>query len=188
MRKKLHLPLDKKIVLYTGSLYANRGIDNILKLAKLFPQVYFLVIGGPEKQKNDYIKSALIQKTKNIRFLGYIPHFKVKDYLIAADVLLMIWSKEVKTINYCSPLKVFEYMASGRIIVGHAFPTIKEVLTDGETAYLTNPDSFDELQMKISLALAQNYPNSMAQTAQRLALNKYSWKVRAQTILESINT
>ncbi len=188
LREEFKLPLHKKIVSYAGSLYANRGIENILKLARLFPQVLFLVLGGPEQGKNYYIKSSVNQNIKNITFVGYIPHHKVKDYLFAADVLLMIWTKQVKTIDYCSPLKMFEYMAAGRIIVGHAFPTIREVLTDGQSAYLADPTSFDDLKRKMALALEQSYPNLMAHSARTLALEQYSWKARAQAILNNIGS
>ena len=58
----------------------------------------------------------------------------------------MIWTDKTNTMNYCSPLKLFEYMAAGRIIVGHDFPTISEVLTNNETALLVPPDSFEALR------------------------------------------
>jgi len=77
-------------------------------------------------------------------------------------------------------------MASGRIIVGHAFPTINEVLSDGETALLADPDSFEELRHKFAEALEQTYPNPMAQEARRLALSKYTWQSRVETILNNI--
>jgi len=186
LRKRLNLPLQRKIVLYAGSLYPNRGIENILKLAKLFPQALFLILGGPVERRSFYIEASRDHNINNILFLGYIPHHRVKDYLFAADVLLMIWTEKVKTINFCSPLKMFEYMASGRIIVGHSFPTIREILTDKKNAYLADPNSFENLQMKLRLALKQRYPNSIAQEARRLVLSKYTWKARVQTILESI--
>lgn len=185
-REKLGLPLHKKIVIYAGSLYLNRGIENILKLSRHFPQVFFLILGGPEERKKYYIEICMNQNIKNIAFIGYIPYHKVKNYLFAADVLLMIWTKEVKTINYCSPLKMFEYMAAERIIVGHAFPTIKEVLTDGDTAYLVDPDSFQELCEKMKRALDDSYPSEMAKRARSLALKEYTWSKRASKILDSI--
>ena len=119
----------------------------------------------------------------NIVFTGHVRHQDVKQYLFAADVLLMIWSRQVPTINYCSPLKMFEYMAAERIIVGHAFPTILEVLKDGEDAYLADPDSFDDLRKKMALALNEEYPNSMAKRARELAMKKYTWQARARAIL-----
>jgi glycosyltransferase involved in cell wall biosynthesis len=173
MRNKLGLPNGPKIVVYAGSLYENRGIENIVKLAVFFPEALFVVVGGPEE-------------VSNIVFTGYVAHHKVKDYLFASDVLLMLWTKEVKTINGCSPLKMFEYMGAGRIIVGHAFPTIKEVLKDGENAYLVDHESFDDLCGKMKLALRQSYPNAMAKRARELAINTYSWEARATRLLKSI--
>jgi glycosyltransferase involved in cell wall biosynthesis len=187
LRTQLGLPANKKIVLYGGSLYADRGIDKILALAKNFIHTCFAIIGGSQKNIDYYTKRAQQQKITNIIFAGRVPHHKVRHYLMAADVLLMVWSTKVRTINYCSPLKMFEYMAAGKIIVGHGFPTIREVLTDGKNALLVNPDSFDELKAKLALALSYSYPNNLAANARRLALEKYSWKTRASKILASIN-
>jgi glycosyltransferase involved in cell wall biosynthesis len=98
----------------------------------------------------------------------------------------MTWTKKVKTINYCSPLKMFEYMAAGRIIVGYGFPTIKEVLDDGKTALLADPDSFDELKAKLKRALEADSIEGIAERARDLALNRYSWDQRAKSILNQL--
>ena len=125
-------------------------------------------------------------KLTNLQLTGWLAKEKVKQYLSAADALLMIWTKKVPTINYCSPLKMFEYMAAGRIIVGHAFPTIREVLTDGENACLAEPDSFEDLCNKLSDALYDPNLSQMAAKARDLVLKEYTWQKRAQTIMEKI--
>lgn len=179
----LGLPIDKKIVAYIGSLYKDRGIESILELAKIFQDVLFVVVGGPEDKKDLYQEMSKDLGLSNMLFTGHVSHQKVKQYLFAADVLLMIWSRQVPTMNYCSPLKVFEYMAAERIIVGHAFPTILEVLTDGEDAYLADPDSFDDLREKMTLALHEDYPAPMAKKARALVMKKYTWEGRARALL-----
>jgi glycosyltransferase involved in cell wall biosynthesis len=183
LRQALALPLNQKIVVYAGSLYQDRGIERILDLAKIFENVLFVVVGGPEDRKQIYLDMCRAGNISNIMFTGHVVHQEVSKYLHAADVLLMIWSKQVPTINYCSPLKMFEYMAAERIIVGDAFPTILEVLKDGETAYLADPDSFDDLRNKLTLALNEEYPNVMAKKARALAMNNYTWDERVRTIL-----
>ena len=182
----LGLSHDEKYVVYAGSLYPNRGIETILSLGEQFPQVTFIVLGGPEHQKNHFQNLALKNNIRNIRFVGWISHSKVKTYLFAADVLLMIWSKNVPTIAYCSPLKVFEYMAAGRVIVGHGFPTVKEVLKNGETAHLVSPDSFDDLVDSLSRALKQGPSSPMAKNARNLAFSRYSWDERVKRIIKAI--
>lgn len=185
-RKNLNLPLNHKLVLYAGSLYEDRGIETIIRLAGSFQNTVFIVVGGPAQRKDYYVSYAKRLGIRNIVFTGYIPHYVVKEYLFAADVLLMIWTDKVKTIEFCSPLKMFEYMASGRIIVGHGFRTIREVLTDNKTAYLSNPHSYDDLKQKLSQALESKYPNAMAEAARTLAMEQYTWEARARSILEAL--
>lgn len=187
LRKQLGFPTDKKVVLYAGSLYANREIVKVLDLARAFPDTCFVIIGGSQEQAGYYAKQAQRQQITNIMIVGRVPHHKVRKYLMAADVLLMVWSTKVRTINYCSPLKMFEYMAAGKVIVGHSFPTIREVLTDGKNALLANPNSFDELKAKLTEALSYGYPNDLAANAKKLAFEKYSWRIRASKVLASVN-
>lgn len=187
-RADLGIKDKKKIVIYVGSLYKDRGIEEILKLAHSFPEVQFMIVGGPEKNKIIYESGALNRGLSNMAFTGRVPHYQVKDYLFAADVLLMLWSRRVPTIRVCSPLKVFEYMAAERIIVGHGFPTIREVLKDGETAFLADPDSFEDLKRKMSQALSLDYPNDMAKKARKVALQNYTWEGRARAIVEALGS
>ncbi|MBC8393731.1 MAG: glycosyltransferase [Deltaproteobacteria bacterium] len=185
-RLELGIELDKKIVMYVGSLYPDRGVEIIFKLAKTFPDRLFVIVGGPDENKRCYESEARTQGVENILFYGRVPHSKVKDCLFAADVLLMLWTNRTPTISICSPLKVFEYMAAGRVIVGTGFPTIREVLTDGENALLASPECFQELVSKLRQGLEMEYPNTVAENARCMAFEKYSWQIRVQTILDGL--
>lgn len=179
-RAKLGIDSDAKVVTYAGSLYADRGIETILDLAGLFPEVRFVVVGGPEQHRQLY--SSRAAELGNVELVGWVEPHRVPDYLFAADVLLMIWSRSVPTINYCSPLKMFEYMAAGRVIVGHGFPTIREVLRDGETALLADPDDFEALAAKLRQALTSPHGPEIAERARQLAFDEYTWRARAERI------
>jgi len=185
-RKILGIRSDNKIVAYAGSLYRDRGIESILRLAKTFPDADFYIIGGPEEKKQFYKAMSVQLELNNVFFTGHIPPCKVKNYLFAADVLLMLWTQKTSTINICSPLKAFEYMAAGRIIVGQAFPTIREIFTHGENALLSNPNLYNELERKLKEALSLQYPNKLADNARQLAFLKYSWQKRTRHILDAL--
>ncbi len=174
-----------KVVVYTGSLYADRNIEWILELALRHPDTLFVVVGGPETQRDKYEAMGKQGQLGNLRFTGYVPPSRVTTYQFAADILLMLWSWAVPTIHICSPLKAFEYMATGRTIVGQAFPTIKEVLADGEDAFLADPSSVDALDAKLSQALAIDHPNETGARARRRAFEEYTWKRRAESILSA---
>ena len=185
-RIKLNLPGDKKIVTYSGSLYPDRNIEKIIDLAKYFPRELFIVIGGPKENADFYQSLAKETRVANIQFTGPVKHTMIPYYLYASDVLLALWSKKVPTINYCSPLKIFEYMAAGRIIVAHGFPTIKEVIRHEENGLLVTPDDFNDLVEKTDMALYNTNLKGIEKQARSEAFEKYKWVTRAAEILEKV--
>ena len=187
-RNKLGLSSDRKIIVYVGSINERRGIDNILKLAKKHPEQFFIIVGGSTTEVNKIQKKIAIEKINNIMFTGFIEHNRVYSYLAAADVLLMVFDWKFGTMDYCSPMKMFEYMAAGRIIVAQNFPTISEVLEHNKDALLANPDSFKELNLCLTEALSMKYPNELATNARRKVLSQYTWGKRAKRIIEEIGS
>ena len=184
-RNRLGLPEDGHLVVYAGSLYPDREVESVFKLARAYPSAHFLVIGGPKERRLELEREQMSLDLDNVTFKGRVPHQNVREYLFAADVILMLWGVSVPTIKICSPLKVFESMAAGRVIVGHGFPTIREVLTDGQEALLATPGDYQDLERKLGLALGMSYPNSMAERARTLALEKYTWDRRARMLMDS---
>jgi glycosyltransferase involved in cell wall biosynthesis len=185
-RKELSLPTDKIIVSYTGRLYADRKIENIITLASKFNNILFLVVGGPNENAQLYRNEALKMQLSNILFTGQVKQPAVSDYLAASDILLALWSSEVPTINYCSPLKLFEYMAANRVILAHGFPTIKEVLIDKVDALLVKPDDTNDLINKLDEALNLSKPEVLADNAYEKAVNEYTWSKRVEQIFIDI--
>ena len=183
-KSKLNLSVDKTIVTYTGGLYPSRDIENIVHLAKEFPDVHFLVIGGPEKNRQYFQKLSQKKAVSNVNFMGFVEHNLIPYYLYASDILLALWSLKVPTINYCSPLKVFEYMAAGRTIVAHDFPTIREVLENEKDSILCEPDNFDSLKSALSKALIEQDTSNYGKIARDKAFELYSWDNRVRKLLE----
>jgi len=186
IRSNLKLPLNRKIVTYTGGLYPDRGIENIIFLAKDFPEICFLVIGGPERNRQNFQNLSQARSVHNIIFMGFVEHSLIPNYLFASDILLALWSSKVPTINYCSPLKIFEYMAAGRTIVAHNFPTIREVLKDGRDSILCEPDNFSSLKEALNKALMQTNDLDYGNFARSKAFKLYSWDNRVKRLLEFI--
>ena len=186
-RKALQLPLDKELAIYTGNLYPNRGVNIVLNLAKEFKEITFIVVGGPEKFKKELVKNSLDLKLENIHFLGQVAFSKIHLYQFAADINLGIWSKDVPTINYCSPLKIFEYMAVGRIIVAMGFPSIKEVLINNKNAFVSNPEKQDSFTKKFKEAITNKTKgNELAFNARKESFQSYTWKSRAKKIISKL--
>lgn len=177
---------SKLKVVYTGSLYEDRGIDRLLKLAKDFPKVNFLVVGGPDKNAELFNNKVKEDNLSNILFTGYVDHKYVSYYLSEADVLLALWSSLVPTIDYCSPLKIFEYMNSNKLIIADGFITIKEVLNNNENAILCAPDDYESLMHSLRDVINNPDKLNIGKNNKELIRSKYSWEKRVELILEKL--
>ncbi len=173
----------------TGHLYAGRGADLFLALAGRFPQVTFLWVGGRPQEVEHWRERAKASGLKNVRFTGFIPNRDLPVYQAAADVLLMPYGYSItgssggNTAEYCSPMKMFEYMATGRAIVTSDLPVLREVL-DETTAVFCQPDDTAAWQQALD-ALLQDADRRAAMGRQALSdVVAYTWVERARRSLE----
>ena len=130
-------------VMCTGHLYAGRGADLFLALAKSLPQAHFVWVGGRPEDIAIWKQRA---ESDNITFTGFIPNRDLPLYQAAADILLMPYSRSIMgssgtadSASVASPMKMFEYMAAGRAIVSADLPVIREVLNE-KNAVFCEPD------------------------------------------------
>lgn len=175
---------DSRIILYIGSLARNRGIDKIVVAAREHADIEFYMIGGPEEEYRHYANYIYQNKLRHVHVLPQVPYHDIPTYLAAADALLMCWSSQVPTINHCSPMKMFEYMAAERPILGHWFPTILEVLNPEHDAILFEPDSATAISEAVERFKTDRYLPDMPRNARAKVCSSYTWAKRATAIID----
>ena len=181
-RVKLGLPKEIKLVIYTGHLYLWKGADTLAEAAvKLGNNTDVIFVGGTKKDveffRNKY------GGVKNLMILGNISHNEIPMYLRAADVLVIPNSaKEKISSMYTSPMKLFEYMASGTPIVASDLPSIREVLNERSAAFFI-PDDAESLASVI-IDLLQD-PSRRARLSSQILSDiiRFSWDHRANGII-----
>ncbi len=189
LRKELSLPADKKIILYSGHLYRWKGTDVLLASARILqqsPEFLFVCIGGTQEDVAQMQHET--RGMSGIQFLGHKPKEQVPKYLAAADVLVLPNTAATQeSVRFTSPLKLFEYMASGTPIVASDLPSLKEVLSEA-TAFFAKPGSGESLAHAVQEALAHI---GEAQTRARAALalsHEHTWDAHAQKTLAFIES
>jgi glycosyltransferase involved in cell wall biosynthesis len=187
-RQKLNFPSSPTVVC-TGHLYAGRGADLFLALAKELPQAHFVWVGGKAEDVETW-KSRV--QSDNVTFTGFIPNQKLPLYQSAADVLLMPYSRFIMgssgtadSASVASPMKMFEYMAAERAIVTSDLPVIREVLNE-KSAVFCEPDDLDDWKSKIRELLADE-PRRFALGRQAgRDVQGYTWLARAEKIMRGL--
>ncbi|MBU0509982.1 glycosyltransferase family 4 protein [bacterium] len=185
-RRQLGIETTIPVVVYAGALKSDRGIDRMIRAAQELPEIEFYLAGGKENEIAHWkTESARIGVT-NIHFPGRMPHREIPLWLAAADVLLMMWTWRVPTIRGCSPMKLFEYMAAGRLIVGPAFPTVCEVMDHGKEGILFEPDSQTGLIAALREAVTTLGDRTMPEAARKKVAENYTWRARTERILDAL--
>ena len=134
-----------------------------------------------------YEDEYLARAPGNVEFTGFVAPSAVPDYLAAADVLVMPTTEDLPYAAYTSPLKLFEYMASGSPVVASDLPVLREVLRHGENALLYPPR--DPVALAEAVRRLWSEPAFGHAVADRAwsDVQHYGWRPRAARILERID-
>lgn len=184
IKKELNLPVDKKIILYAGHLYPQKGVYTILDAAKVLPEKYFVFIGGLPNDVKNFKKAA--NGLENVEIRGSKKYAEVPKYLKAGDLLIIANSgKDETEKKYTSPLKLFEYLAAGKPIIASRVPAIEEFLNE-KTAIFFEPDNFRDLA-KVIEQISNNFEQQKELAHNALEkVKKYTWRERAKKIINFI--
>jgi glycosyltransferase involved in cell wall biosynthesis len=170
---------------YAGNLYPWKGVDVFLRALAGLPNVRGLIIGGHRAEPDlgrleDLARSLSL--AGRVTFTGPVDPPQVASRLMEADVLVLPNTAMAISARYTSPLKLFEYLASGRPIVASDLPALAEVLRHGQNAWFVAPGDPEALARGIRCVLDD------ADLAQRLARGafdaaaEYSWDRRAERL------
>ncbi|MEN6428834.1 MAG: glycosyltransferase family 4 protein [Phycisphaerales bacterium] len=178
------------VIGYVGSFLPGRGIELILSLAARLPHLQFRLIGGTLEQIRGPSPRAI---PANVECCGFVEPGKVSALFDGMDILLMPYQVHTTThggvvsTQWMSPLKMFEYMASGVPLIASDLPVLREVLVPECNGLLVAPDDVGAWAQAIQrLAGDCELRQRLAASARADVVRKYNWSVRAKTIVEQL--
>ena len=175
------------LLTYCGSLSKSKGIDLIINSAKYINNVEFQIIGGLKVDVDHYKKIANDNGVKNINFIGQVNYSDVPNLLNKSDILLLPSSaKNIKSRNYTSAMKLFEYMSIGKPIIASNIPSNTEILENNLNCLLFEPDNPKSMVEKINTLINDKELNKkITKNSSKLAI-KYSWTERSKKMIKRI--
>ena len=108
---------------------------------------------------------------------------------VIPDILLIPYDTDFtikggsKALEYSSPIKLFEYLSSGKPIIASNLPSISRILSDGSDSILVNPDSFNDLNTALSSLLASKELSSRISEKSLKLSRQFTWVGRAKRML-----
>jgi glycosyltransferase involved in cell wall biosynthesis len=172
VRRSLGLGDETPVVLYTGTFEAYQGLDLLFEAMRVVvatrPDARLVMVGGePAQVAAARAAVGRLGLTAAVLFTGQRPAEEVPAYLDAATALVSPRASGTNT-----PLKIYQYLRSGRPIVATRLRTHTQVLND-EVAILT-PATPEGLAQGLLRAMTAPEAVAMGERARALAATKYS--------------
>jgi len=185
LRNKHQIPSDEIVIVFVGSFQPYHKVDLLLDAfnrIKNDANVHLLLVGDGRtlQQCAALVKSLRIES--QVTFTGRVPYSQVPHYLAAGDIAVM-----PATNDYGNPMKVYEYMALGKVVVAPDQSTIREIGTHGQDCYLFVPEDISSLAGALRVLVSdQGLRNRLSVAAAKKAV-KNSWSQRAEVLEAAIS-
>jgi len=160
------------------------------------PDVDFHVVGGTETDLarwRNHGNGNGNGNGSNLVFHGHVPLVRTEAYRRAVDVLLAPYQASVRPAGgradigrWMSPLKIFEYMGSGRAMIVSDLPVLREIVTDGVTALLARPDDVDAWVGAVERLRDPALRQELADRARAQLVDRHTWARRAEDVLAGL--
>jgi glycosyltransferase involved in cell wall biosynthesis len=177
--------IKKNTCAYFGSLTLGKGLEVILSIAKKLKEINFHI----------YTDKNLINKNfrdfpNNIFFFDYIPYSKVPSVIQKYNVVLMpyqnkvlVRSNNLETSRFMSPLKLFDYLASGKIIIASNLKVYSHILRNNFNSILVHYNDIDLWCKKIKQIFKYPKKFNNIKINARITARKYTWNKRVKNII-----
>jgi glycosyltransferase involved in cell wall biosynthesis len=178
---------------YVGNLYPGRGIELILELAARLPAYDFELVGGSEQDLATWRARDL---PANLILAGFVRPAELAARYRSFDAVLMpyprsgigVASGAHDTSRWCSPMKMFEYMAAGPPIVTSDLPVLGEVLHHEHNALVAAADDVASWQHAVERLITDPaLARRLAQQAYADLVREHTWDTRVRSIFSTLS-
>lgn len=155
-----------------GTLHAARlDIDVLVEAAKLRPSWSFVLIGPDLLEPAD---RGRLLGLANVHHLGVRPHPAIRGYLEGLDVCL-VPHRDTEFTRSLDPLKLYEYLATGRPVVATPVAIVAEL-----KSHIALASTAEELVVAAERAIALD--STQRSSARREAVAGATWEARAEEL------
>jgi len=180
---KRALGLSGKLVLgFTGFMRDWHGLSDVLDWmagADVPKHIHLLLVGDGPALGGLKAQAARLNLADRVTFAGLVDRDMVAKMVAVFDIAL-----QPKSVEYASPLKLFEYMALGKAIVAPDQPNIREVLEPGVSGLLFDPARPESMTGAIArLARDEDLRARLGEGARKgIDERGYTWKENARRV------
>ncbi len=139
---KLGVPENTFTIMYHGALMRNRGVESIVELVSMNPNIVGIILGNGDEPYTSEIHALVSERKVENRVLFH-PAVTIDElwkYVGAADAGMVILKNVCANHYYALPNKLFENIQSRTPIIGSDFPEIGRIINQYGIGLTCDPD------------------------------------------------
>jgi glycosyltransferase involved in cell wall biosynthesis len=179
-RRLCGFPADSFIIGYVGkftTMGEEKGVANLIEaLRLLIDEKYMLLLVGDDESllpPHDDV---------NVVVVPHVSQSKLLPFLRSCDVAVMPFPRTPHYEICMSPMKLFEYMASGAPVITTDLPSVREVVGADDVFFISG-NSQSEIADAINYLRANPlHAKALAESALKKA-GQYTWRKRAESFV-----
>lgn len=185
-RRQLGLEVERFTVAYSGRMNQRKGLELILAAARAAPEIAFVLVGSEGDGPVEREAAAL----PNVRIVPWQRFSELAPWLYAADVLVIPPSLAPleRHGNTVLPIKLFLYLAAGRVILAPVAPDTAELLEDKRNAALVPPGDVAATVARLRELAANPETCEQLSRGSLATAEGLTWDARAARIASFIRT
>jgi glycosyltransferase involved in cell wall biosynthesis len=182
---------DEKVVMAMGRTFTKSFeilLEVFSRMHRAYPSLRLVVVGelcdyGKLGTYINGVKNRFLTLMPNILFTGKVPYEEIKYYLSAADVLALPMEDSIND-HARFPIRLGDYLASGRPIVSNAVGELRRILVQNKAGLVVDVNDLDGFAAGI-LALLDDKEraNRYGANAYRTAREEMDWRLIARDMI-----
>ena len=183
VRMRHAIPRDRVVLGFVGSFAPWHGLDMLVEAAtRLLKEdlpVHLLLVGqaNPKWQPLiDQVRGPGLDQ--HVTLSGFVAPHDIPSYIAAMDITVL-----PNAADYCSPLKLFEYMAMARPTVAVEIAPVAAMLANGVEGALFPKGSVDALTARLRELVVDGESRQRLGSAARSRMEKdFTWQHNAERV------
>lgn len=189
LREALNIPMDKKILIYQGGIVEKRNIDSlVLSMNAVSENIILMLIGKGDYRKQLEKIVECKKLSQKVFFIDEVPQKELLKYTSIADVGLIPYMGDCLNNYYCTPNKLFEFIAAGVPIIANNLPEIEKVVLGENIGCCIDFSDINNVAEMINQLVGNDEILYVYKENLHKIQEKYSWEFEEQKLFEVYET